>query len=192
MDNQPNIHLDNIALNIGTEIKEKNLNNVIINNANESDKLIKNIENSNMQNDTLLPGSSIGIELEDNNTLKENAMDNLIQAAANKKLKKEMENKLNDRIKEYVINSIIDANKREFYETNGYSLAGRELRRTIRSINTKWEKGKIKITPKQKQEIIDYLNLPSSNQTSNEVKNTNNDTPVAVSSVMSPTNNLKI
>ena len=70
MDNQPNIHLDNIALNIGTKIKDKNLNNAIINNANESDKLIKNIENSNMQNDTLLPGSSIGIELEDNNTLK--------------------------------------------------------------------------------------------------------------------------
>lgn len=192
MTNQPNIHLDNIALNIGTEIKDKNLNNVIINNANESNKLIKNIENSNMQNDTLLPGSSVGIELEDNNTLKENAMDNLIQAAANKKLKKEMEGKLNNRIKEYVINSIIEANKREFYETNGYLLAGRELRRTIRSINTKWEKGKIKITPKQKQEIIDYLNLPSSNQSSDEVKNTNNNTPVAVSSVISPTSNLKI
>ena len=111
MTNQPNIQLDNIALNIGIEIKDKNLNNAIINNANESDKLIKNIEKNNMQNDTLLPGSSIGIELEDNTTLKENAMDNLIQAAANKKLKKEMEGKLNDRIKEYVINSIIDANK---------------------------------------------------------------------------------
>lgn len=183
MTNQPNIQLDNIALNIGIEIKDKNLNNAIINNANESDKLIKNIEKNNMQNDTLLPGSSIGIELEDNTTLKENAMDNLIQAAANKKLKKEMEGKLNDRIKEYVINSIIDANKREFYETNGYSLAGKELRRTIRSINTKWEKGKIKITPKQRQEIIDYLNLPSSEVVSD--KAAQNNKPATVSDVLS-------
>lgn len=190
MDNQPNIHLDNIALNIGTEIKDKNLNKVIINNANESDKLIKNIENSNMQNDTLLPGSSVGIELEDNNTLKENAMDNLIQAAANKKLKKEMENKLNDRIKEYVINSIIDANKREFYETNGYSLAGRELRRTIRSINTKWEKGKIKITPKQKQEIIDYLNLPSSEVSNKTTHDNVTNNPASVSDFLSSTNKI--
>lgn len=181
--------LDNIALLIG---KKYNSSKIVFNNIENSEKLIKNIERNNMQNDTLLPGSSVSIELEDNNTLKENAMDNLIQVAANKKLKKEMESKLNDRIKEYVINSILDANKREFYDTNGYSLAGRELRRTIRSINTKWEKGKIKITPKQRQEIIDYLNLPSSNQTSNEVKNSNNDTPVAVSSVISPTSNLKI
>ena len=28
MTNQPNVQLDNIALNIGTEIKDKNLNNV--------------------------------------------------------------------------------------------------------------------------------------------------------------------
>lgn len=181
--------LDNIALLIG---KKHNSSKIVFNNTKNSDALIKNIEKNNMNNDTLMPGASVNIELEDNNTLKENAMDNLIQVAANKKLKKEMESKLNDRIKEYVINSILDANKREFYDTNGYSLAGRELRRTIRSINTKWEKGKIKITPKQRQEIIDYLNLPSSNQTSNEVKNSNNDTPVAVSSVLSPTSNLKI
>ena len=110
-------------------------------------------------------------------------MDNLIQAAANKKLKKEMENKLNDRIKEYVINSIIDANKREFYETNGYSLAGRELRRTIRSINTKWEKGKIKITPKTKTRNYRLLkSLHQVIQQSNEVKNSNNTSPVPVSS----------
>ena len=78
--------------------------------------------------------------------------------------------------------------KREFYETNGYSLAGKELRRTIRSINTKWEKGKIKITPKQRQEIIDYLNLPSSEVTSD--KAAQNNKPATVSDVL--TNSTKI
>ena len=176
--------LDNIALLIG---KKHNSSKIVFNNIENSEKLIKNIERNNMQNDTLLPGSSVSIELEDNNTLKENAMDNLIQVAANKKLKKEMESKLNDRIKEYVINSILDANKREFYDTNGYSLAGRELRRTIRSINTKWEKGKIKITPKQKQEIIDYLNLPSSEVSDKTTKDNVVNKPASVSDFLSST-----
>lgn len=176
--------LDNIALLIG---KKHNSSKIVFNNTENSEKLIKNIERNNMQNDTLLPGSSVSIELEDNNTLKENAMDNLIQVAANKKLKKEMESKLNDRIKEYVINSILDANKREFYDTNGYSLAGRELRRTIRSINTKWEKGKIKITPKQRQEIIDYLNLPSSEVSDKTTKDNVVNKPASVSDFLSST-----
>jgi len=176
--------LDNIALLIG---KKHNSSKIVFNNTKNSDALIKNIEKNNMNNDTLMPGASVNIELEDNNTLKENAMDNLIQVAANKKLKKEMESKLNDRIKEYVINSILDANKREFYDTNGYSLAGRELRRTIRSINTKWEKGKIKITPKQKQEIIDYLNLPSSEVSDKTTKDNVVNKPASVSDFLSST-----
>lgn len=176
--------LDNIALLIG---KKHNSSKIVFNNTKNSDALIKNIEKNNMNNDTLMPGASVNIELEDNNTLKENAMDNLIQVAANKKLKKEMESKLNDRIKEYVINSILDANKREFYDTNGYSLAGKELRRTIRSINTKWEKGKIKITPKQKQEIIDYLNLPSSEVSDKTTKDNVVNKPASVSDFLSGT-----
>lgn len=176
--------LDNIALLIG---KKHNSSKIVFNNTKNSDALIKNIEKNNMNNDTLMPGASVNIELEDNNTLKKNAMDNLIQVAANKKLKKEMESKLNDRIKEYVINSILDANKREFYDTNGYSLAGRELRRTIRSINTKWEKGKIKITPKQKQEIIDYLNLPSSEVSDKTTKDNVVNKPASVSDFLSST-----
>lgn len=181
--------LNDIALTIGKKYDENN-HIITINNVKKSEQVIKKLENNHMS-DNILPGVKTDIEIESDDTLKKQALDNLIKSAANAKLKKEKNTDfiLKHRVKEYVINSIVDTYKQEFLVKNGYSLIGKDLKKIIKHVTTRWNKGRIKLSPQQIQEILDYLNLPS-NEIHND-KNISNETEKpSVTNVISSSNKI--
>ena len=182
--------LNDIALTIGKKYDENN-HIITINNVKKSEQVIKKLENNHMNDNNILPGVKTNIEIESDDTLKKQALDNLIKSAANAKLKKEksFDYKLKNKIKEYVINSIVDTYKQEFLAKNGYSLIGKDLKKIIKHVTTRWNKGRIKLSPQQIQEILDYLNLPS-NEIHND-KNISNETEKpSVTNVISSSNKI--
>lgn len=181
--------LNDIALTIGKKYDENN-HIITINNVKKSEQVIKKLENNHM-NDNILPGVKTDIEIESDDTLKKQALDNLIKSAANTKLKKEksFDYKIKNRIKEYVINSIVDTYKQEFLAKNGYSLIGKDLKKIIKHVTTRYNKGRIKLTPQQMQGILDYLNLPS-NEIHNDKNISNETVKPSVTNIISSSNKI--
>lgn len=99
-----------------------------------------------------------------NNTLKKEAGKTLIATAANHKLKKEIaaekRRPIEERVKEFYINQIINHQKNDFFVNNGYNMSGKKLRNLKRIVTMKYNMGKIKPTAKEYDDIITYLNSP--------------------------------
>ena len=96
---------------------------------------------------------------------KEDAQDNLIKHAAMFKLQKENEEyrKMSDdeKVKDYICQAQYYRETNDFYHKNGYEMSGKQKRYIKRAIETAWKKGKLKVTPEQREDILFELNKAS-------------------------------
>ena len=96
---------------------------------------------------------------------KDDAQDNLIKQAAMFKLQKENEEyrKMSDdeKVKDYICQSQYYRETNDFYHKNGYEMSGKQKRFTKRAIETAWKKGKFKVTPEQREDILFELSKAS-------------------------------
>ena len=117
----------------------------------------------------IIPGGNAVMPTSEEVTLnKEDADENLIQNAAMLKLAKEQEtfNKMSDdeKIKDYICQSQYYKETNDFYHKYGYEMSGKQKRFTKRAIETAWKKGKFKITPEQREDILFELSKASHQQ----------------------------
>lgn len=118
------------------------------------------------------PGTAVQLNTQPGFDSKSDAQQKLIQKASLFKLKKEQEafNKKsdNEKIKEYVITSLFNQQQTEYFEKNGYAMSGGQKRKMKKIIERNYAKGKIRLTPQQKDDILYQLNLSSSTKSKNE------------------------
>lgn len=124
---------------------------------------------------TPIPGADFEVEKTySGKTLKEEAESELIAGAAIRKARAEraaeLKRPLEERIKETYIDACMRQISNEFFDKHGRSMSGSEKRMMRRKIEQGYGKKKT-YTPnrKQREDIIDYLNMPSSD-TSNQRK----------------------
>ena len=96
---------------------------------------------------------------------KDKATENLIQQAAMLKLQKENEEyrKMSDdeKVKDYICQAQYYRETNDFYHKYGYEMSGKQKRFTKRAIETAWKKGKFKVTPEQREDILFELSKAS-------------------------------
>ena len=157
-----NLDLDALIIEHGKEF-DSNINKII-----ENEKL--NQDNGLAYDDaTILPGGNAVMPTSEEVTLnKDAADDNLIKNAAMLKLQKENEayNKLSDdeKVKDYICQAQYYRETNDFYHKYGYEMSGKQKRFTKRAIETAWKKGKFKITPEQREDILFELSKASHQQ----------------------------
>lgn len=137
-----------------------------------------------------MPGVPVDINTDNilkANTEKKEANKKLLASAALLKLKKEQEefNKKSDeeKIKTYVLNSIMQQQEKNFLDKYHYVMSGQQKRNTRKIIERNYSKGKYKLTPKQKDDILYQINLSSA--TKKENNNTNINKPSTSSQLQS-------
>lgn len=155
-----NITDDNISAISNTETVRDNITNQINKKMNEFTPLYND--------NTPIPGESFDVErIHTNKTLKDEAEQELIAGAAIRKVREErnaeMKRPLEERIKETYIEGCMQALTDESYEKRGHALSGSERRSYRKKIERSYGK-KPQFTPtrEQREKIIDYLNMPSS------------------------------
>lgn len=114
----------------------------------------------------IIPGSGAVMPTSDEVELsKEDAHNHLLEQMAIQKLAKENAEfrKLSDdaKIKDYMCKSQFYYETNEFFKKNGYEMSGKQKRFTKRAIEKAWNKGKFKITPEQREDILYELNKAS-------------------------------
>ena len=117
----------------------------------------------------VIPGDNTVMPTSNEVTLnKEDAEENLIQHVAMLKLQKENEEyrKMSDdeKVKDYICQAQYYRETNDFYHKNGYEMSGKQKRFTKRAIETAWKKGKFKVTPEQREDILFELNKASNQQ----------------------------
>ena len=146
-------------------------------NLNLDDLVIKSGEEFNSQNQKLItslayeyadiiPGGNAAMPTSEEVTMsKEDADYNLMQHIAMNKLAEENEafKKMTDdeKVKDYVCQSQYYRETNDFYHKYGYEMSGKQKRFTKRAIETAWKKGKFKITPEQREDILFELSKAS-------------------------------
>lgn len=143
------------------------------------EKLIKYID-MNTTNDinSAQPGISLTpLKISDNSSAdyseyKDNANKMLVNMLAQEKLRKqkeaEQQKPMEERVRDYYIKASLHNISTNYLEKHGFCMTGKQ----IRTIRKKLERnyGKSGYTPslKDKQKIIDYLNMPSNDERSNQ------------------------
>lgn len=160
---QKSENLDKLIMEHGTEF-DSNINKII-----ESQDLLNKMGGLAYDDAEILPGENAVMPTSEEVTLnKEDADENLIQNAAMLKLAKEQEtfNKMSDdeKIKDYICQSQYYKETNDFYHKYGYEMSGKQKRFTKRAIETAWKKGKFKITPEQREDILFELSKASHQQ----------------------------
>ena len=150
--------LDSLIVKEGKELNENEQKLV------ESKDLFKN--ELAYDDGQLLPGQNIEMPNSESVALdKDAAHDNLIQTAAMLKLQKENEafQKLSDdeKVKDYVCQAQYYKETNDFFKKYGYEMSGKQKRFTKRAIENAWKKGKFKVTPEQREDILFELNKAS-------------------------------
>ena len=156
MENKNN--LDALIMEHGQEFNS-NINKII-----KSEELLKDAliyEDTNQ----IMPGQ-FQMPTSDDVTLdKDKATENLVQQAAMFKLQKENEEyrKMSDdeKVKDYICQAQYYRETNDFYHKNGYEMSGKQKRFTKRAIETAWKKGKFKVTPEQREDILFELSKAS-------------------------------
>lgn len=170
MENEKDLTLDELIIKHGEEFND-NINKII-----ESDKLFNN--ELVYEDDTILPGQKLQMPSSDDITLNaDKAQENLIQTAAMLKLQKEREEfqKLSDdeKIKDYICQAQYYRETNDFFKKYGYEMSGKQKRFTKRAIETAWKKGKFKITPEQREDILFELSKASNQNNGNQTQQSN-------------------
>ena len=160
---QKSENLDKLIMEHSTEF-DSNINKII-----ESQDLLNKMGGLAYDDAEILPGENAVMPTSEEVTLnKEDADENLIQNAAMLKLAKEQEtfNKMSDdeKIKDYICQSQYYKETNDFYHKYGYEMSGKQKRFTKRAIETAWKKGKFKITPEQREDILFELSKASHQQ----------------------------
>lgn len=160
---QKSENLDKLIMEHGTEF-DSNINKII-----ESQDLLNKMGGLAYDDAEIIPGGNAVMPTSEEVTLnKEDADENLIQNAAMLKLAKEQEtfNKMSDdeKIKDYICQSQYYKETNDFYHKYGYEMSGKQKRFTKRAIETAWKKGKFKITPEQREDILFELSKASHQQ----------------------------
>ena len=160
---QKSENLDKLIMEHGTEF-DSNINKII-----ESQDLLNKMGGLSYDDAEILPGENAVMPTSEEVTLnKEDADENLIQNAAMLKLAKEQEtfNKMSDdeKIKDYICQSQYYKETNDFYHKYGYEMSGKQKRFTKRAIEIAWKKGKFKITPEQREDILFELSKASHQQ----------------------------
>ena len=160
---QKSENLDKLIMEHGTEF-DSSINKII-----ESQDLLNKMGGLAYDDAEILPGENAVMPTSEEVTLnKEDADENLIQNAAMLKLAKEQEtfSKMSDdeKIKDYICQSQYYKETNDFYHKYGYEMSGKQKRFTKRAIETAWKKGKFKITPEQREDILFELSKASHQQ----------------------------
>ena len=160
---QKSENLDKLIMEHGTEF-DSNINKII-----ESQDLLNKMGGLAYDDAEIIPGGNAVMPTSEEVTLnKEDADENFIQNAAMLKLAKEQEtfNKMSDdeKIKDYICQSQYYKETNDFYHKYGYEMSGKQKRFTKRAIETAWKKGKFKITPEQREDILFELSKASHQQ----------------------------
>lgn len=168
---QKSENLDKLIMEHGTEF-DSNINKII-----ESQDLLNKMGGLAYDDAEILPGENAVMPTSEEVTLnKEDADENLIQNAAMLKLAKEQEtfNKMSDdeKIKDYICQSQYYKETNDFYHKYGYEMSGKQKRFTKRAIETAWKKGKFKITPEQREDILFELSKASHQQRQTQTNDT--------------------
>lgn len=160
--------LDALIMEHGQEF-DKNINKII-----KSEELLKDTlvyEDANQ----VMPGQFQMPTSDDVALDKDKATENLVQQAAMFKLQKENEEyrKMSDdeKVKNYICQAQYYRETNDFYHKNGYEMSGKQKRFTKRAIETAWKKGKFKITPEQREDILFELNKASHQAVSAQASN---------------------
>lgn len=180
--NEPNVHAY-------SEQKNQTIRQTL---TNQIDKQMNEF-NPIYDNNTPIPGEDFEVEkVYSGQSLKEEAETGLIAGAALRKARKEREAEekrpMEERIKEAYIEGCLQALTDESYRKRGYALSGPEKRNYRKQIERNYGK-KPAYTPtkEQREKLIDYINMPSSEKNQNkEVQPTTGlSTANAVSSLLS-------
>lgn len=164
--------LDALIMQHGQEFNN-NINKII-----EGDKF----GNLAYEDNGVLPGMSINMPTSDDVALnKEDAHDNIVTQIAMNKLEAENKafQKLSDdeKIKNYVCDVQFYHETNEFFKKYGYEMSGKQKRFTKRAIEQAWKKGKLKVTPEQREDILYELSKASNQKVptqANDVQQNNN------------------
>ena len=159
--------------------KQSNLDALIMEHGKEFDsKINKIVETNEMLNKVgglayddarIIPGDNAVMPTSEEVSLdKDNAQENLIQNAAMLKLQKEQDefNKLSDdeKVKDYICQAQYYRETNDFYHKNGFEMSGKQKRLVKRAIEQAWKKGKLKVTPEQREDILFELSKASHQQ----------------------------
>lgn len=150
--------LDALIIEHGQEF-DSNINKIIKREELLKDTLVYEDANQVMPGQFQMPTSD-DVALD-----KDDAQDNLIKQAAMFKLQKENEEyrKMSDdeKVKDYICQAQYYRETNDFYHKYGYEMSGKQKRFTKRAIETAWKKGKFKVTPEQREDILFELSKAS-------------------------------
>lgn len=182
MQKDNNLNLDDLMINSGKEFDST------------KEKLIQQSALAYDDNQ-IMPGSNVTMPTaKDVELTKEDADENLIQTAAMLKLQKENEayKKMSDdeKIKDYICQSQYYRETNDFYHKHGYEMSGKQKRFIKRAIETAWKKGKYKVTPEQREDILFELNKASKQQVQTQPKDVQNDNKANISDNIKDLNSL--
>lgn len=155
--------LDALIMQHGQEF-DSNINKII-----ESNDFAKKIGGLAYDDAQIIPGGNAVMPTSNEVTLsKEDADENLIQNAAMLKLAKEQDafNKMSDdeKVKDYIFKAQYYRETNEFYHKHGFEMSGKQKRFLKRAIEQAWKKGKLKVTPEQREDILYELSKASQQQ----------------------------
>lgn len=171
-----NLELDALIMEHGQEF-DSNINKII-----KSEELLANMNNLAYEDAHIIPGGNAVMPTSEEVALdKDGAEENLIQNAAMLKLAKEQDEyrKMADdeKVKDYICQAQYYKETNDFYHKYGYEMSGKQKRFTKRAIETAWKKGKFKVTPEQREDILYELSKASHQQRqiqAADTQNTNN------------------
>ena len=149
-----------------TELKNK-LNTVIDMASSETFDI-----NSAQPGVPVTPVNITDTETPDYSEYKAQASKTLLNAVAQNKLKKQKEAEkqkpMETRVKEYYISACLNNIATNFLEKHGFCMAAKEKRQIRRKLERNYGKPGYTPSKEDKQRIIDYLNMPSSEEQSRE------------------------
>lgn len=149
-----------------TELKNK-LNTVIDMASSETFDI-----NSAQPGVPVTPVNITDTETPDYSEYKAQASKTLLNAVAQNKLKKQKEAEkkkpMETRVKEYYISTCLNNIATNFLEKHGFCMAAKEKRQIRRKLERNYGKPGYTPSKEDKQRIIDYLNMPSSEEQSRE------------------------
>ena len=149
-----------------TELKNK-LNTVIDMASSETFDI-----NSAQPGVPVTPVNITDTETPDYSEYKAQASKTLLNAVAQNKLKKQKEAEkkkpMETRVKEYYISAYLNNIATNFLEKHGFCMAAKEKRQIRRKLERNYGKPGYTPSKEDKQRIIDYLNMPSSEEQSRE------------------------
>jgi len=168
-----NLELDALIMEHGQEF-DSNINKII-----KSEELFANMNNLAYEDAHIIPGGNAVMPTSEEVALdKDGAEENLIQNAAMLKLAKEQDEyrKMTDdeKVKDYICQAQYYKETNDFYHKYGYEMSGKQKRFTKRAIETAWKKGRFKVTPEQREDILYELSKASHQQRQIQAADTQN------------------